>query len=46
MAEEKKTNSTFKEKLFSKIPALYAWLTVGGLAAITLVVQLILIFQA
>jgi len=44
--EEKKAKGTFKEKMFAKIPSIYAWLTVGGLSAITLVVQLILIFKA
>ena len=43
---EKKANGKFKEKLFAKIPALYAWLTVGGASAIVLIVQLILISKA
>lgn len=41
--EEKKTNSTIKEKLFKKIPTLYAWLIVGGTSAAVLILQLILI---
>ena len=41
--EEKKTNSTIKEKLFKKIPTLYAWLIVGGASAAVLILQLILI---
>ncbi|MBR2926123.1 MAG: DUF4982 domain-containing protein [Clostridia bacterium] len=32
-----------KSKLFAKIPPLYAWLTVGGLAAAVLILQIILI---
>ena len=44
--EEKKTNGTIKEKLFAKIPSLYAWLTVGGLSAIVLIIQFILISKA
>ena len=40
---QKKTSGTIKEKLFAKIPALYAWLTVGGLSAIVLILQLVLI---
>ena len=44
--EEKKTNSTIKEKLFTKIPTLYAWLIVGGASAAVLALQLILIFSA
>ena len=43
---QKKTSGTAKEKLFSKIPALYAWLTVGGLSTVVLIVQLILISKA
>lgn len=41
--EENKTNSTIKEKLFTKIPTLYAWLIVGGASAAVLILQLILI---
>ncbi len=41
--EEKKTNSTIKEKLFMKIPTLYAWLIIGGASAAVLILQLILI---
>lgn len=41
--EENKTNSTIKEKLFKKIPTLYAWLIVGGASAAVLILQLILI---
>ena len=44
--EEKKTNGTVKEKLFTKIPALYAWLIVGGASAVVFALQLILIFNA
>ncbi len=43
---QKKTSSAAKEKLFATIPALYAWLTVGGLSAIVLIVQLVLISKA
>ena len=43
---EKKTNSTKKGKLFAKIPALYAWLTVGVFSTAVLIVQLILISKA
>ncbi|MBQ9748963.1 MAG: hypothetical protein IJV87_00095 [Clostridia bacterium] len=44
--KEKKTNSTFKEKLLTKIPPLYAWLTVGVASAAVLIVQIILITKA
>ena len=44
--EEEKTNGTVKKKLFTKIPALYAWLIVGGASAAVLALQLILIFNA
>lgn len=42
---EKKVSSTIKEKLFKKIPALYAWLIIGGASAAVLALQLILIFN-
>ena len=41
--EENKTNSEIKEKLFTKIPTLYAWLIIGGASAAVLILQLILI---
>ena len=40
---EKKTISTIKEKLFTKIPTLYAWLIIGGASAAVLILELILI---
>ena len=45
MASEK-TSGKLKEKLFAKIPALYAWLTVGVASAAVLIVQIILITKA
>ena len=46
MAQKKKTTGTAKAKLLAKVPALYAWLTVGGLSAVVLIVQLVLISKA
>ena len=44
--EEKKSNSTLKEKLFAKTSPLCAWLSVGGASAAVLILQLILIFNS
>ena len=44
--EEKKTGSALKEKLFTKIPPLYAWLIVGVASAAVLIFDLIWIFSA
>ncbi len=44
--ENSKQKKTFKEVLTMKIPPLYAWLTVGGLAAAVLVTQIVLLLQA
>ena len=43
---QKKTNGAPKNKLFATIPALPAWLTVGGLSAAVLIVEIILISMA
>ncbi|MBR2926777.1 MAG: hypothetical protein IKC31_04295 [Clostridia bacterium] len=45
-AEEKKNGGSAQAKPATMVPARYAWLAVGVLSAISLIVQLVLIFKA
>ncbi|MBR2926872.1 MAG: ECF transporter S component [Clostridia bacterium] len=45
-ATQDRNGGAFKEKLLAKVPSLYAWLAIGGLAILVLIVQLVLISKA